>query len=424
MEFGNRHTFLARGFLHFYLLTFFFLNLASATPLVSHDSGNKEHIVIFDNASLSPLRVAHILEGLDLHPHHPDVRHVFNNSAFQGFAARLKPHHVPLLANMPGISLLEQATTISRGSVSSRGSISYDTRTNAPWGLQLISSSSAVSGSSSALDYTYGFTDSSLGAGSDIYIIDTGVYTANNVFGGRASMIWSYDGNLDDLDGHGTHVSGTAAGAVLGVASNANLFGVKALAPDGTGWSSNVVAAIDFVIQHHESRQAGTNPPFIGSVISMSLASSSPVSAINSAVNSALAMGVHVCAAAGNDNQDACESSPASTGGTQGLAITVGAVDMNMHRASFSNSGKCVDVYAPGVDVISAWIGAPNMINLLSGTSMATPHVAGIVAYAMALNSSLAASPSLMKEWVRSVSLALPDGSLLASNDLHALIEN
>lgn len=133
--------------------------------------------------------------------------------------------------------------------------------------------------------------------------------------------------------------------------------------------STSVVAGIDYVVRRHDARTAdGRNST--GSVISMSLASSSPVEAINMAVNAAVANGIHVCVAAGNSGDDACKASPASAGGAAGKAISVGAVDMDDQRASFSNHGDCVDLYAPGVGIVSSFIGAKNMVNSLSGTSM------------------------------------------------------
>ncbi|KXT10915.1 hypothetical protein AC579_3490 [Pseudocercospora musae] len=399
------------------LAAFVFVTLAQSRPTsayisaatFTHESGGEEHIVIVNkNAPITP-QVAEILQRLDLHESHPDVRHIFNNSAFQGFAASMKSHCLDLLANMSDISHVEKTISISHASIPT----TMDVRTNAPWGLQRISTSSNAklsTGSPSAMDYTYTYTDSNLGSGSDIYILDTGLYTAHNVFSGRAKMLWSYDNDLSDQDGHGTHVSGTAAGNILGVASNANIFGIKTLSSDGSGWSSNVVAGIDFAIKTHESRSAK------GSVISMSLASSSPVSAINAAVAAAISSGIHVCVAAGNAATDACSSSPASTGGSRGAAITVGAIDITNTPASFSNYGSCVDVYAPGVNVISSWIGAPNLVNSLSGTSMATPHVTGIIAYAMAKNSTLARNPGLMKEWVRMQALSAGNGVWVANN--------
>lgn len=328
----------------------------------------------------------------------------------------MKTHCLDLLANMTDVSTVEKAVTISRGSIPT----SYGKRLNSPWGLQRISTASMLSGSESAMDYTYTYNrDTTLGAGADIYVLDTGLYSTHNVFGNRAEMLWSFDNDMSDKDGHGTHVSGTAAGAILGVASNAKIYGIKTLGSDGSGWSSNVVAGIDFVVQQHDAKLASEDANFLGSIISMSLASSKPVPAINTAVQAAIQAGIHTVVAAGNNNEDACKSSPASAGGVHGSAITVGAVDITAARASFSNYGSCVDIYAPGVDVISSWIGAPNMINSLSGTSMSAPHVTGIVAGAMGANQTLARNPALMKEWIIMNGLRLGDGSLLANNGVH-----
>lgn len=264
------------------------------------------------------------------------------------------------------------------------------------------------------MDYTYNFVNSDLGKGSDVYIVDTGLYEDHVVFGGRAKQIWSFDKSNEITDGHGTHVAGTAAGETLGVASKANIFGVRTLAGDGSeGWSSNVVAGIDYVLQQHDARKS--NADFKGSVLSMSLASSGKVDAIDQALDAAIQAGVHVVVAAGNAGTDACAGSPASAGGTHGPAIVVGSVGITGDMSSFSNHGECVDVYAPGEDIISAWIGAPDVVNVLSGTSMATPHVTGIVAYAMA-NATLANSPGLMKEWIRMQGLPRGDGTVLANN--------
>ncbi|KAF2723105.1 subtilisin-like protein [Polychaeton citri CBS 116435] len=401
---------------------------ALAAPVQPHESGGKEHIVIISNEQDLPTYVEEVLERLALNTSHPDVRQIYNNSAFRGFSANMKSHCLDLLANMSDINVVEEAVSVeglvmkaslperSDPAMQQRDGQYYATRSNAPWGLQSISTTSPVEGSTSAMDYTYSYANQDLGAGVDVYVLDTGIYTDHTIFGGRAKMIWSYDSQFTDLDGHGTHVSGTAAGAILGVASNANIFGVRALDANGGGWSSDVVAGIDFVIQQHDKRKSeAASNNFKGSVLSMSLASAGQVTAITQAVQAAVGAGVHACVAAGNSDVDACSASPASAGGSAGPAITVGAVDMNAKRASFSNYGSCVDVYAPGVDIISAWIGGTNMINQLSGTSMATPHVTGIVAYAMA-NATLAGNPALMKEWISMSALDIGDGILLANN--------
>lgn len=391
---------------------------AAPVQTQEHESGGAEHIVIIDSSHPLPPQVHEVLSRLSLNATHPNVVHIYNNSAFQGFSASMKTHCLDQLANMSDVSMVEKATSVRRATVIKRdASLTFDTRPNAPWGLQRISTASSVGGSAQAMDYTYSFANSELGQGVDMYVVDTGIYTEHNVFAGRASMAWSYDGNMTDSDGHGTHVSGTAAGNTLGVASNANIFGIKALDSEGGGWSSNVIAGIDFAIQQHDNRKNASN--FTGSVMSMSLASGSTVQAINIAVSAAVQAGIHTCVAAGNDDQDACQSSPASSGGTNGPAITVGSIGMSAQKSGFSNYGSCVDVYAPGEDVISSWIGGPNMVNSLSGTSMATPHVTGIVAYAMA-NRTLAQDPGLMKEWVRMMALPLGGNVSLASNGVQA----
>ena len=397
-----------------------FCQRSYAAPIQAHESGGAEHVVIINKDHPTPPRVAEVLERLALTENHPDVRRVFNNSAFIGFSANMKSHCLDLLAKMSDVSFVEEAAYVPRADVSTAGI--YDSRSDAPWGLQRISTASKFSGNAESLDFTYSFANDRLGAGADIYIVDTGIYTDNNIFNGRARMLWSFDNDMRDNDGHGTHVAGTAGGDILGVASNANIFGIKALDSDGGGWSSNVVAGIDAVVRVHDFRKKMEHD-FLGSVMSMSLATSGNVVAINSAIHAASRAGVHTVVAAGNDNQNACNSSPASSGGTHGPAITVGAVNIEAERAEFSSYGECVDVYAPGVKIMSSWIGGRNMIKALTGTSMATPHVTGIVAYAMA-NSTLAADPSLMKEWIRMTALPMSNGLLLANNGVQAVSDN
>ena len=378
----------------------------------SGDIGKREHVILvnYDHPSATEDLLVHI----GLNAGHRDVRHIYHNKAFRGFAANLDSKTGNTLTSIPNV-LIEPVSTISRAATPSP----YSTRPDGPWGLQSISTSSSVSGTPTALEYTYSFADSSLGSGSDVYILDSGIYTANQVFSNRATMLWSFDGDMSDQDGHGTHVSGTAGGDVVGVASDSNLFGLKVLDADGDGSSSDIVAAIDQVISAHETRKSSA-PGFRGSVISMSLSAGGEVLALNQAVQAAISAGVHVVVAAGNFNSDACGYSPSSQGGVNGDVIVVGAVGMQSTRSSFSNYGSCVDVYAPGEEVISSWIGAPSMLNILSGTSMATPHVTGIVAYAMA-NDTLAGDPAMMKNWIRETALQMSDGTLVANNGVQAV---
>nr|POF12744.1 proteinase r [Quercus suber] len=386
-----------------------------------HQSGGAEHIVIIDKDHPASPEVEEVLQRLALHPTHPDVIHVYNNSAFRGFSASMKSHCLDLLTNMSDVLMVEKASAVSRTNVAnSMISVASEIRVNAPWGLQRISSSAAVSGNTTDTNYHYSYADTDLGKGADVYVIDTGVYTGNAEFDDRASMLWTFDGSYDDDVGHGTHVSGIAAGNVFGVASKANIIGVKAIGPEG-GWSSSVVAAIDVVITNHAKRQS--QPNFLGSVMSISLNTGGGADAITAAISAAMSVGVHACVAAGNSAVDACTTVPASSGGTHGPAITVGSVDPDDSISTFSNYGDCVDVYAPGTEITSAWIGAPEAKNTIGGTSMAAPHVTGLVAYAMS-NRTLADSPSLMKQWIRMMALEMTNGTttfLLANNGIRSM---
>lgn len=172
---------------------------------------------------------------------------------------------------------------------------------------------------------------------------------------------------------------------------------------------TNADSAIDYAIVAHGLRKAQSlldpNNSFIGSVMSLSLESTSTVAAITAAISAASSAGLHIVVAAGNSADNACSNSPASSGGNQGPAITVGSINLDATVSSFSNTGPCVDVYAPGENVLSAWNTGPTVLKALSGTSMSTPHVTGIVAYAMAGNATLAGNTTLMKQWVAQTAL-------------------
>jgi len=210
------------------------------------------------------------------------------------------------------------------------------------------------------------------GAGVSAYIIDTGVYSASTQFTNRvASGFTAFnDGNgTNDCHSHGTHVAGTVAGSTYGLATQATIIPVRVLDCNGSGSTAGIVAGIDWIIQHHV---AGTP-----AVANMSLGSMSGIDvAINDAVARGVADGVTFVVAAGNSYSDACTFSPSS----EASAITVGATDSTDDFAAFSNRGSCVDILAPGVHIISAAITSPTSTSSKSGTSMAAPHVAGVVA--------------------------------------------
>jgi subtilisin family serine protease len=242
------------------------------------------------------------------------------------------------------------------------------TQTNPPsWGLDRIDQHNLPLDNS----YTYPTTASNVHA----YIIDTGIRFSHSDFGGRAtSGIDEIDGGTaDDCHGHGTHVSGTVGGASYGVAKAVQLVAVRVLDCNGSGTTAQVAAGIDWV----------TSNAVKPAVANMSLGGSADTT-LDTAVNNSISSGVTYAIAAGNSNADACTTSPARVA----AAITVGATDSSDNRASFSNFGTCLDIFAPGVSITSDWNTSDTATNTISGTSMATPHVTGAAALVASANPS------------------------------------
>lgn len=239
------------------------------------------------------------------------------------------------------------------------------TQKGVPWGLGTMSHRSPGS-----TDYVY---DTSAGSGTFAYIVDSGVQVSHSQFGGRATFGYSVVSGTTDVVGHGTHCAGTVAGSTYGVAKQANIVAVKVFAGrDGT--TSDVLDGFNWAVNDITSKNRQTK-----AVISMSLGGGVS-QAFNRAVDAATASGVLSVVAAGNEAQDAANFSPASAAS----ALTVGSIDSEWRQSIFSNFGSVLDVYAPGTDILSAWIGSDTATNTISGTSMATPHVAGLALYLMA----------------------------------------
>jgi subtilisin family serine protease len=275
------------------------------------------------------------------------LTHVYQH-AINGFAAEMSEEDAEILSQDYRVKFVEEDSIMSIDA----------TQNNPPWGLDRIDQRNRPLSAT----YTYNWT----GAGVHAYIIDTGIRATHSQFGGRANNVFdAFGGSGADCNGHGTHVAGTVGGSTYGVAKGVTLHGVRVLNCSGSGSTSGVIAGVDFV------RLNRVNP----AVANMSLGGGVS-SALDTAVNNLANSGVAIAVAAGNSNANACNSSPARAAN----AITVGSTTSTDNRSSFSNFGTCLDLFAPGSSILSAWYTSNTATATLSGTSMASPHVAGVAA--------------------------------------------
>jgi subtilisin family serine protease len=300
------------------------------------------------------------------------VKHSYR-SALRGFSAQMSESQAKRLAADPSVAYVEQDGEVRLS----------ETQTPTPsWGLDRIDQRTLP------LDNSYTYPNR--GAGVTAYIIDTGIRLTHSDFGGRAVSgrdTVDNDNDATDCNGHGTHVAGTVGGTKYGVAKDVKLVAVRVLNCSGSGTFAGVIAGIDWVTE-----QVNASPANKPAVANMSLGGGAN-DTVDAAVQRSIAAGVTYGLAAGNDNGgNACNTSPARTP----EAITVGSTDRTDARSSFSNLGTCLDIFAPGRDITSAWLTDDNATNTISGTSMATPHVVG--AAAVFLGSSPTATPQQVRD--------------------------
>ncbi|MDC0709317.1 S8 family serine peptidase [Stigmatella sp. ncwal1] len=294
-----------------------------------------------------------------------ELLHTYS-SAINGFAARMSETQARELLADPRVAYIEEDSFVE----------AVGTQTGATWGIDRIDQAALP------LNSTYNYNND--GTGVHAYIVDTGVLTTHTEFTGRIGN--GYDavttgGAATDCNGHGSHVAGTVGGTVYGVAKKVTIHPVRVLDCNGSGTTAGVIAGVDWVKTNH------VKP----AVANMSLGGGASQT-LDDAVANAITAGVVFAVAAGNDNASACNYSPARTPS----AITVGATERTDARASYSNYGTCLDIFAPGSSITSSWYSSTTATNTISGTSMASPHVAGAAALYLAANPS--ATPQQVRD--------------------------
>jgi subtilisin family serine protease len=386
------------------------LSILIAAPARAVSVPVRSYIVVLNDDVANPAAVATRQTGAL----GGEITHVYSH-ALKGYSALLPVGSISRLASDRSVKFIELDSLMRADA----------TQTGATWGIDRIDQRNRPTNGT--------FIYNSTGAGVKAYIIDTGINYTHQDFGGRAvlgtdmvskaatcAVLVCFGGGAPgsgsnggvDCNGHGTHVSGTVGGSTYGVAKQVTLVAVRVLGCDGSGPTADVIAGVDWVTGNHQAGQPA--------VANMSLGGGTNA-ALDTAVTNAINDGVAFAVAAGNGNAlgtgvDACGTSP----GRVPAAMTIGATDNTDTKATFSNYGNCVDWYAPGVNIVSDWMGSNTATNTISGTSMATPHVAGVAAQYLQTNPG--ASPQVTRDAL--FNLTTKGIVLLATVNNHLLFTN
>jgi hypothetical protein len=361
--------------------------LISAQPAGAIDLGTSSNYLI----RVTPEAKAAIENAVNQYGGKVNSRYQY---VFDGFLVRLPDVAATALKKLPSVLTIEKDEPVQMSEIQS-------VQTPAPsWGLDRIDQREPVNSNSS-----YGYR--SAGRGSTVYVVDTGIFPHQD-FGNRLSSSGFSaftDGNGSvDCNGHGTHVAGTIAGTKFGIAKFATLVPVRVLSCSGSGTYSQVIAGMEWILSPENPNSK------LQAIVNMSLGGGAS-STIDAAVTKLTNSGIAVVVAAGNDNNDACLKSPARAPS----AITVGATTISDAKSTFSNFGACVDIHAPGTSITSDWIGSQTATSTISGTSMASPHVAGAAAVYLGLNAGASVAQVaqfLDAQATRNVISGLPAGTV------------
>ncbi|KAK6527674.1 serine protease [Orbilia ellipsospora] len=397
----------------------------------------EEYIIILSNSEKRPWN--EVLPALGHLDTSNDIK-TFGQT-IRGVTMLLNQTEEARMSKLPFISSIEKntkarivttphtknATRASTPRLRRRGNVQQN---NSTWGLERISRTGKIDlkdRDDMDMVYKYRYDDQfGIGTGVDAYVVDTGIDVRHVDFGGRAKVIFTaFDSDITDGQGHGTHLSGIIGSKTYGVAKNVNILGCKVFDKHGDGDINTIMRGIDAALASHNKRKSDAG--FIASVMNLSLGDLEDSPAMLDLLQRASTAGMHIVISAGNDGVDACKKFPAAYNQKIKSLIVVGASDPYDKAADFTNFGACVDIHAPGVDVMSTYtkgLGMPGDIFPIDGTSQAAPHVAGVIAGQLLKHKDLRLNPERMKKLVLSMGLkdivkgAERGGNLLLNNGM------